>query len=56
MDQWLVAPVNKGFVQGSYDVNRMTLFVSNGVGLWAGFAVRIGVPSRIDVLVLRKAG
>ncbi|MPM49157.1 hypothetical protein SDC9_95885 [bioreactor metagenome] len=55
MDRWLVAPVNNGFVRGAYDVGRMKLFVSNGVGLWAGFAVRLGVPPRIDVLVLRSA-
>ncbi|WP_226858657.1 metallophosphoesterase [Diaphorobacter aerolatus] len=55
MDRWLVAPVNNGFVRGAYDVDRMKLFVSNGAGLWAGFAVRLGVPSSIDVLVLRRA-
>ena len=55
MDRWLVAPVNDGYVRGAYDVQRMKLFVSNGAGLWAGFAVRIGVPPRIDVLVLRRA-
>ncbi|QIL82151.1 metallophosphoesterase [Diaphorobacter sp. HDW4A] len=55
MDRWLVAPVNNGYVRGTYDVDRMKLFVSNGAGLWAGFAVRLGVPSRIEVLVLRKA-
>ncbi|MDR2333166.1 MAG: metallophosphoesterase [Burkholderiaceae bacterium] len=55
MDRWLVAPVNNGFVRGAYDVDRMKLFVSSGAGLWAGFAVRLGVPSRIDMLVLRRA-
>lgn len=55
MDRWLVAPVNNGFVRGEYDVERMKLFVSNGAGQWAGFAVRLGVPSRIEILVLRKA-
>ena len=54
MDRWLVAPVNNGYVRGLYDVDRMKLFVSSGAGLWAGFAVRLGVPSHIDVLVLRK--
>lgn len=55
MDRWLVAPVNNGFVRGAYDVDRMKLFVSSGAGLWAGFAVRLGVPSSIDLLVLRRA-
>ena len=54
MDRWLVAPVNNGFVRGAYDVDRMKLFVSSGAGLWAGFAVRLGVPSAIDLLVLRR--
>ncbi len=54
MDRWMVAPVNNGFVRGAYDVDRMKLFVSSGAGLWAGFAVRLGVPSAIDLLVLRR--
>lgn len=55
MDRWLVAPANDGFVSGLYEVGPMRLFVSNGAGLWPGFAVRLGVPSSIDVLVLRSA-
>ena len=54
MDQWLVAPANNGFVSGLYEVGAMRLFVSNGAGLWPGFAVRLGVPSSIDILVLRS--
>jgi predicted MPP superfamily phosphohydrolase len=53
MDRWLVAPANDGFVRGLYDVGAMRLFVSAGAGLWPGFAVRLGVPPSIDVLVLR---
>lgn len=53
MDRWLVAPANNGFVRGLYTVGPMQLFVSSGAGLWAGFAVRLGVPSAIDLLVLR---
>jgi hypothetical protein len=55
MDQWIVAPANDGFVRGLYEVGAMRLFVSSGAGLWPGFAVRLGVPSSIDVLVLRRA-
>lgn len=55
MDQWLVAPANNGFVRGEYEVDGMKLFVSAGAGLWAGFAVRLGVPASIDLLVLRGA-
>lgn len=54
MDRWLVAPANDGFVRGLYSVGPMQLFVSSGAGLWPGFALRIGVPSSIDVLVLRS--
>ncbi|MBQ0131592.1 MAG: metallophosphoesterase [Comamonas sp.] len=54
MDRWIVAPANDGFVSGLYAVGPMRLFVSNGAGLWPGFAVRLGVPSSIDILVLRR--
>ena len=54
MDRWIVAPANDGFVRGLYEVGNMRLFVSSGAGLWPGFAVRLGVPSSIDVLVLRR--
>ena len=54
MDRWLVAPANDGFVSGLYQVGPMQLFVSNGAGLWPGFALRLGVPSSIDILVLRR--
>ena len=52
LDQWVVAPVNNGFVRGEYEIGNMKLFVSSGAGLWAGFAVRLGVLPRIEVLTL----
>ena len=55
LDQWVVAPVNQGFVRGLYDVGAMKLLVSSGAGLWAGFAVRLGVPPAIEVLTLERA-
>jgi len=51
----LVARGNAGFVSGRYDVGGMTLYVSNGTGLWPGFALRLGVPSEITRLTLRRA-
>ncbi|ATD67258.1 metallophosphoesterase [Luteimonas chenhongjianii] len=51
----LVARANGGFVSGLYRVAGMQLYVSNGAGLWPGFATRIGVPSEITVLTLRRA-
>ena len=50
----LVKLFNKGFVSGLYEVNGMTLYVSNGAGLWNGFMFRLGVPSEITEIVLRS--
>ena len=47
--------VNNGFISGLYDVNGMSLYISNGAGLWNGFPVRLGCPSEITEIVLRKA-
>lgn len=54
MDRWLVAPVNNGFVRGTYELGPMKLWVSSGAGLWAGFAVRLGIEPSIDVLTLAE--
>jgi len=51
----LVARANGGFVSGLYPVDGMQLYVSNGAGLWPGFASRIGVPSEITAITLRRA-
>ena len=50
----LVKLFNKGFVSGLYEVNGMTLYVSNGAGLWNGFMFRLGVPSEITEIILRS--
>lgn len=44
--------VNNGFVSGLYKVGDMRLYVSNGTGLWAGLAMRLGRPSEITQIVL----
>ncbi|WP_374293354.1 metallophosphoesterase [Sphingomonas sp.] len=49
----LVARANAGFVAGRYQVGGMTLYVSNGTGLWPGFALRLGVPSEMTRFTLR---
>ncbi len=40
----IVAQANAGFVSGQYEVGGMTLYVSNGTGLWpasrSGWACR----------------
>ena len=55
-DRWVVAPANHGYVRGEYTLRDMRLFVSSGAGQWDGFTARLGVPSSIDVLVLRSGG
>ena len=50
----LVANGNAGFVSRRYDVNGMTLYVSNGTALWPGFALRLGRPSEMTRITLRK--
>jgi predicted MPP superfamily phosphohydrolase len=46
--------VNGGFISGLYDVGGMRLYVNNGAGLWNGFPVRLGCPSEIIEIQLRK--
>lgn len=50
----IVARFNEGFVSGPYTVGGMKLYVSNGAGIWNGFPIRIGVPSEIVLIRLRK--
>ena len=51
----LFRPANGGFVSGRYAVGAMTLYVSNGTGLWPGFAVRLGRPPEMTRITLRRA-
>ena len=50
----IVARANGGYVRGWYTVADMPLYVSNGVGLWSGFPVRLGIPAEIAVITLRQ--
>ena len=50
----LVKIVNRGFVSGKYMVDGMTLYVSNGAGLWNGFLFRLDVPPEISEIILCK--
>ena len=54
LDQ-LVKPLNNGYISGRYPVGPMTLYVSNGAGLWNGFPLRLGRPSEITELILHPA-
>jgi predicted MPP superfamily phosphohydrolase len=50
----IVARANNGFVSGRYNVDGMTLYVSNGTALWMGFALRLGKPSELTRITLRR--
>jgi predicted MPP superfamily phosphohydrolase len=49
----LVAMGNGGFVSGQYLMDRMTLYVNNGTGIWPGFAMRLARPSELTRITLR---
>ena len=51
----LIARFNGGYVSGKYELGDMTLYVSNGSGIWSGFSCRVGVPSEITLFVLKGA-
>ena len=50
----LVRRANNGFLSGLYQVGAVTLYVSNGTGLWNGLAIRLGRPSEITQIVLHS--
>jgi predicted MPP superfamily phosphohydrolase len=51
----IFALANAGFVSGLYDVQGMQLYVNNGTALWAGLALRLGKPSELTRITLRRA-
>lgn len=50
----LVANSNGVFVSGLYDLGGTQLYVNNGTALWPGFAIRIGRPSELTVITLKR--
>ena len=50
----LIALANEGFVSGRYNVSSMQLYVNNGTALWPGFALRLGRPSELTRITLRR--
>jgi len=52
--KWLIASYNGGLVGGLLDLNGAKLYVSSGTGIWAGFSCRLGVPSEIAHIILRR--
>ena len=51
----LFALANGGFVSGLYGVDGMQLYVNNGTALWQGLALRLGRPSELTRITLRKS-
>lgn len=53
--QPVVALGNDGFVTGHYQANdRTQLYVTPGTGLWTGMSLRLGAPSEITEIILKK--
>jgi predicted MPP superfamily phosphohydrolase len=50
----LFALANEGFVSGLYDVDGMALYVNNGTALLPGLALRLGKPSELTRITLRR--
>ena len=50
----LVAAFNNGLYSGVYELGDMILHISNGTGIWNGFPIRLGYPSEISVLTLKR--
>ena len=50
----LFAKPNAGFVSGLYQVGGMQLYVNNGTALWPGMAIRLGRPSELTRITLRR--
>lgn len=51
----LASLFNNGFVKGFYQVDGMTLLVSQGAGFWAGFPVRSGTFNEIPLITFTRA-
>jgi predicted MPP superfamily phosphohydrolase len=51
----LAARANNDYVSGRYEVDGMLLYVNNGTALWPGFALRLGRPSELTRITLRRA-
>ena len=52
--KWLIGSYNGRLVGGLYDIAGAKLYISSGTGVWAGFSSRLGVPSEISHIILRR--
>lgn len=44
----------RSFAAEGLNVDGMALYVNNGTGLWPGFALRLGRPSELTRITLRR--
>lgn len=54
-DRFVARMGNHGFVRGLYKVGRMLVYVGPGSGQWAGFPLRLGVPSEITEFIVHSS-
>lgn len=50
----LIASNNGGFVSGLYQLGKTNLVVGNGIMIWVGLPIRLGVPSQVVLLTLHS--
>ncbi|MCQ2389840.1 MAG: metallophosphoesterase [Kiritimatiellae bacterium] len=50
----LIAAMNEGHAVGLHREEGLSLYVTPGAGQWVGFPIRLGVPSEIALLTLRR--
>jgi hypothetical protein len=51
----LIANGNAGFVSGRYEIDGVTLCVSNGTAHWSVLALRLGLLSKMPLITLGRA-
>ena len=51
----IVARLNDGFLSGHYRIKSTDLIVSNGIAVWQGYPMRLGVPNEFVVMTLRSS-
>jgi hypothetical protein len=51
----LIANGKAGFVSGRYEIDGVTLCASNGTAHWLVLALRLGLPSKMTLITLRRA-
>ena len=50
----IFALANGGFVSRRYQVQGITLYANNGTALWPGLTLRLGKPSELTRIALKR--